>query len=85
MAEYIEDMPDVEFGDNQTEEDWRKNPDEDSDDSDAPASPDLIAMLGFDPDKIDEEGNDLTYDQLRNKVFKQAAEGIKDLRESMES
>ena len=54
MADYIDDMPQVYFGEvSEKKVDWRKEAKEEDDD-DAPASDDVIAMLGFDPDELED-------------------------------
>jgi hypothetical protein len=53
---FIEDLPQAHFGSvNDKPVDWRASADEDEIDENAPASDDLIAMLGFNPDEYEEE------------------------------
>jgi hypothetical protein len=57
---YIEDLPRAQFGEIKEEPDEVvAGTDADEKDDDAPASQMLIDMLGFDPDKVDDEGNDI--------------------------
>ncbi|MFA5355296.1 MAG: hypothetical protein WC302_00960 [Candidatus Paceibacterota bacterium] len=61
MSDYIEDLPQANFGEVSGEPiDWRTDSvEEDDTDEDLPASEEIITMLGFDPDKEDwdeEEG-----------------------------
>lgn len=55
MSNYIEDLPQANFGEVSEEPiDWRADDSEEpDDDEDAPASEELIGLLGFDPDKED--------------------------------
>lgn len=53
---FIDDLPQAEFQ-GQEEADWRKDIEEEEDD-DAPASEDLIEMIGFDPDDIEDVSTD---------------------------
>jgi hypothetical protein len=57
------DLPQVHFGEVKEDEkpvDWRKAKDDSPDDDgeDQPASDDVKAVLGFDPDEIDKEKED---------------------------
>jgi hypothetical protein len=54
---YIEELPQVHFGKLGKPIDWRKDNDEETDE-DAPASEELIAMLGFDPDEDKETADE---------------------------
>ena len=61
MSDYIEDLPQANFGEvSEQQENWRADSvEEDDTDEDLPASEEIITMLGFDPDKEDwdeEEG-----------------------------
>lgn len=62
---YVKDLPEIHFGTVKEEPvDWRADK-ETEDDEDAPASEALIEMLGFDPDKYQEES---TLDSIRAEV-----------------
>jgi hypothetical protein len=55
MSEYIGDLPDVHFGEaSEKEINWRAEK-IDEENEDAPASDDLIAQIGFNPDDLEEK------------------------------
>jgi hypothetical protein len=57
---YLDNLPDPHFGEiNEKPVDWRAEAKDDKDEDGAPTSKTVITMLGFDPDKVDEEGNDI--------------------------
>lgn len=75
------EFPQIHFGEIKDSVDWRKSPDSNDEiDDDAPASPEVIAMLGFDPDKetYDDEPTEtkdslLTEEKIRRFIEKKKA------------
>ena len=63
---YIEELPQVSFGKAEKPVDWRSV--KDDDDDDAPASAELIAMLGFDPDEAETSDRAAVLDEIKSEL-----------------